>query len=153
MPALDPTHLWLLVGAICLALEAFGIPGLGFLFAGLAGIVVAVLIHYQIIDEANYVAQLAAFFGLTGLLAAILWKKLKSWRMGSGKHSDYSNIIGDMATIGRDGLFKGRVGQVSWSGTSMMAELADDAPVDGCLEGDMVKIVDVKGNKLIVTPA
>lgn len=152
MAALEPAHWWLLAGALCLALEAFGVPGIGFLFAGLAAIIVGILTHFHIIGDSSIALQFGVFFGLTGVLAVLLWKKLKQGKFGPRKSGDYSNIIGDMATVGRDGLRRGMIGQVSWSGTTMMAELAADALTDHCLEGEMVTIVEVKGNKLIVKP-
>jgi membrane protein implicated in regulation of membrane protease activity len=146
---LEPAYWWLIAGAVFLAFEAFGIQGIGFLFAGLAAILVGLIVHYDLISHANLIAQFAAFFGITGLLAAVLWKKLKNWRSRSAS-GDYRNIIGDMATVGKDGLSRGKIGQVSWSGTTMMAELSAD--YDHCDQGAMVEIVSVKGNKLIVKP-
>lgn len=149
---LDASYIWLIAGALLLAIEAFGVPGIGFLFAGLAAIVVGLLVDFSIIAADDYVLQVGAFFAFTAVTAALLWKKLKQWRTAPAKGGEFQNIIGDKAIVGRGGLQKGQTGQVSWSGTTMMAEIQDDATVDGIKEGVVVKIVGVRGSKLIVAP-
>lgn len=148
---LEPAYWWLIAGALFLAIEAFGIQGIGFLFVGLAAIIVGLIVNYHLISPENWIAQFGAFFGIATLMAALLWKKLKSWRTSPHTAADYHNIVGDMATVGKDGLSRGKIGQVSWSGTTMMAELAGDAP-QHCEQGAIVEIVAVKGNKLVVRP-
>ncbi len=143
---------WLIAGGLLIALEAFGIPGIGFLFAGLAAIVVGILVQYGALAETDMILQLGVFGGLTGLLAALLWKRLKQWRVNPNATEQFSNIVGDIATVGKGGLQAGKVGQVSWSGTTMMA-LIDSKHEDGQIEeGTMVEITSVKGNHLIVAP-
>ncbi len=146
------SYYWLIAGALLLAIEAFGVPGIGFLFAGLAAVVVGVLIHLGVIDETNQVAQFAAFFAITAAFAALLWKKLKEWRTNPSSSDSYSNMVGDTAIVSGGGLQKGKQGQVSWSGTTMTAEIADDAGAEMLEDATVVTIVAVKGNKLIVAP-
>lgn len=141
--------LWLIAGALMLALEALGIPGIGFLFAGLAAILVGTAVQSGIIGMEAYIAQIALWFTLTALFAALLWKKLKKWHISS-KSSDYQNMIGDNATIALSGLQKGAVGQVRWSGTLMSAELDPAESAHGLSEGTRVIITAVKGNVLVV---
>ncbi len=150
--AIDPSQIWLIVGAICLAIEALGIPGIGFLFAGLAAILTGLLVHLNVVDAANNGIQIAVFFATTTLLAVVLWKKLKSWRTNPASAGDYRNMIGDVAIVGQDGLARGKVGQVSWSGTTMMAELSEQSGTISVAQGDAVEIVEIKGNRLIVAP-
>jgi len=150
--ALDASYIWLIIGAVLLAVEAFGVPGIGFLFAGLAAILVGLLVDFSVIAMDDYILQTGAFFAATALFAVVLWKKLKQWRTSSSKDKEYQNIIGDKAIVGRGGLQKGQTGQVSWSGTTMMAEIEENATVDGIKEGVVVKIIDVRGSKLIVAP-
>lgn len=148
---LDPSYLWLIVGALFLAVEAFGIPGLGFLFAGLAAIIVGLLVELAVVADDNIIGQAAWFLGFTVAFAVILWKKLKEWRTTSSGE-EYSNIIGDTAIVGQGGLHEGRTGQAAWSGTTMMAEIAPDCGTDHIMEGDVVEIINIKGSKLIVAP-
>lgn len=141
--------LWLLAGAAMLALEAFGLPGIGFLFAGLGAILVGAAIEAGLVGAANYMAQLAVFLIFTSIFAALLWKKLKTWRMNP-RGETYQNMIGETAVIALSGLQKGATGQVRWSGTLMQAELDPSESALGLAEGTIVKIVAVKGNVLYV---
>lgn len=141
--------LWLLAGAGMLALEAFGLPGIGFLFAGLGAILVGVAIEAGLVGAGNYIAQFAVFLVFTSIFAALLWKKLKAWRMNP-RGETYQNMIGENAVIALSGLQKGATGQVRWSGTLMQAELDPSESALGLAEGSIVKIVAVKGNVLYV---
>lgn len=149
---LSSAYGWLIAGGVLLALEAFGIPGIGFLFAGLAAIVVGLLVHLEVISPENLVLQAGAFCGITAMLAALLWKTLKNWRTNPEATERFSNIIGDMATVGKGGLEKGSVGQASWSGTTMMAEIDPACSLNSFDEGTLVQITAVKGNHLFVAP-
>lgn len=149
---MTPSILWLAAGAAMLALEAFGVPGIGFLFAGLAAIIVGVAINSDVVGETAYVAQGALFFTFTAIFAALLWKKLKSWRVNPAS-KEYQNMVGDTATIALSGLQKGALGQVRWSGTLMQAELDASEPAHGLPEGARVVITGVKGNVLVVKSA
>lgn len=141
--------LWLIAGAAMLALEAFGLPGIGFVFAGLGALMVGVAIEVGLVGVDNYVAQFAVFFAFTSIFAVLLWKKLKAWRMNP-RGETYQNMIGETAVIVLSGLQKGARGQVRWSGTVMQAELDPSEPALGLAEGTMVRIVAVKGNVLYV---
>jgi membrane protein implicated in regulation of membrane protease activity len=140
---------WLIAAAVLLGLEAFGAPGIGFLFAGLSALVVGILIWLELIGAENWFAQAGIFFFLTVAFAGLLWNKLKKWRMDPDAEQ-YNNTVGDMATVSAGGLRKGAVGQVSWSGTTMNAMVSADEPSETFTEGDIVTIVAVKGNRLIV---
>lgn len=141
--------LWLLAGAAMLALEAFGLPGIGLLFAGLGAILVGAAVEAGLVGTDNYAAQMAVFLIFTSIFAALLWKKLKSWRMNP-RGETYQNMIGETAVIALSGLQKGATGQVRWSGTLMQAELDPSESAMGLAEGTIVKIVAVKGNVLHV---
>ncbi|MAR57112.1 MAG: hypothetical protein CMM93_08020 [Rickettsiales bacterium] len=149
--AIPAAYGWLIAAAVLLGLEAFGAPGIGFLFAGLAAFVTGVLLWLNIIGPEDWFAQAGIFFFLTVGFAALLWRKLKQWRLNP-ENEEYHNMVGDMATVSGSGLRKGAVGQVSWSGTSMHAMLAEDAAVEELMEGTVVTITAVKGNRLIVKP-
>ncbi len=146
---MEPSILWLIAGAAMLALEAFGIPGIGFLFAGLSAILVGITVQSNLVGQAAYVAQIALFFMFTAIFAALMWKKLKAWRLNP-KQGEYSNMVGDSATIALSGLQKGALGQVRWSGTLMQAELDAEEPAQALPEGTRVRITAVRGNVLIV---
>lgn len=144
---MSPSILWLIAGAALLALEAFGIPGIGFLFIGLGALGTAITIEIGVIDAADYVSQFATFFITSAGFTILLWKRLKAWRIGKG--AGFSNMVGDSAVVGKGGLIKGKEGTIQWSGTTMRASLAADA-ADAVNEGNQVTIVAVKGNVVTV---
>lgn len=137
---------WLIAGAVLLALEAFGIPGMGFLFGGIAAILVGTLVETGLIDPLDLITQGAVFSLTTVLFAALLWKKLKSWRLNPNT-PHYHNMVGTEAVVTQE-LIHDRVGEVRWSGTLMRARLAD---THGSLTlGTTVIIRAVEGNVLLV---
>ena len=144
---MTPSILWLLTGAAFLAIEAFGAPGIGFLFAGLGAILTGLFIELDVIGSADYVMQAAAFFINSSLLAVLLWKKVKKFRAAPGEPGTYSNIIGDEAVVTLT-LTPGGTGEVRWSGTLMRAELEQGS--DALTEGTAVIITAITGNILTV---
>lgn len=141
--------IWLIVGALLVALEVFAVPGIGFLFAGLAAVTTGIVIHLEL--AGTLIVQLGWFFGFTIAWAAALWKPMKKFRK-SGKAHNYSNIVGDMATVINKPLKKGFEGEVKWSGSVMSAKLAVDSNLEEVAVGTQVKITDVSGNTLTVKP-
>ncbi|MBN8544085.1 MAG: hypothetical protein J0M34_07465 [Alphaproteobacteria bacterium] len=144
---MTPSIMWLATGAILLALEAFGLPGIGLLFIGLGALATAIIIEIGMIGGEDYISQGAAFFISSAVFTVLLWKRLKAWRIG--KEPAYSNMVGDSATVGKDGLTRGKEGIVHWSGTQMRAVLAPEA-ADALSEGAHVTITAVKGNVVSV---
>lgn len=147
---LDAAIGWLLAGAVLVLLEVILLPGIGFLFAGLAAITVGGMVAFSAIAENATIMQFTWFFLLTGFWAAILWFPMKRLRYKtSGKA--YKNMIGDSAiVIGT--LTKHAYGQVKWSGTTMKARLVKECHTDSLPEGSEVEIVSVEGAKLYVKP-
>ena len=152
MNGFAPEHGWLIACLVMLAIEAFGVPGIGFLFAGLAAMAVALLVHLEIISRTDWLLQLGAFGALAAMLAALLWRKLIAWRTQRSATGSYNGMIGDMATIGKGGLETGKIGQASWSGTTMNASIDPSCNAETLAEGTLATITAVKGNQLIVAP-
>lgn len=140
---------WLVAGAALLALEAFGLPGIGFLFAGLGALIVGLVVQAGLVAEGAYIAQWAIFFLSTTLFALLLWKKLKSWRLNPNA-PQYSNMIGTEAVVTQP-LIGDAVGEVRWSGTLMRARLSDASASNAAL-GTTVIIRAMDGNLLLVAP-
>ena len=138
-------YLWLAAGAFFLLIEAFGLPGVGFLFAGLAALSTGILLKLGIAFEG--LNSFAWFFGLTAFWALILWNKIQS-RPGVG----YNNIVGDSALISGAPTVPGAAFTVIWSGTQMDAELDPAAPQVPLAVGSTVKISALRGKTLLVTP-
>ncbi len=139
---------WLIASAVLFALEAFGIPGIGFLFAGLGAIVTAGLIEAGILAPDDLVSQWALFFVVTTASAIVLWRKMKTWRMNPNA-PEYSNMVGTEATV-TSAISGTGEGQVRWSGTLMRAKLADHSAAS-LAEGAAVTVTRVEGNTLFVT--
>lgn len=130
-------------------LEAFLLPGVGLLFAGLAGMTVGILAQLGLVD--NPYAQAGLFFLFTGVWAALLWKPLRKFRSGS-QPGGYQNIVGSTAVVIGAPLTAGAKGQVRWSGTTMQARLAADSHPAEVAPGQEVTVVSVEGIVLTVRP-
>lgn len=141
------TALWLLAGALFVGIEIFGVPGIGFLFAGIAALMVGGAVELGVVGPENTILQFALFFLITTVSAALLWKKLKAIRGPS-----YSNMVGTTAEVMGGGLSGRLEGQVKWSGTLMRARLADEVIIDVLPAGTFVVITKVEGTLLHVAP-
>jgi len=139
---------WLSVGVLCLGAEALGISGIGLLFAGFGAISAGAALYF--VPELSELLQLLVFLVATALWAAILWKPLQKFR--APKNKIYQNIIGDTAYISSEGLKKGEVGEATWSGTIMRAQLSDNANVESLAGGSQTIITALSGNILILKP-
>lgn len=148
---LSVTYLWLIAGVVMLAAEALGASGVGLMFGGLGCFTVGAMLTAGMLSDEATLAQWIVFFLATVLWAAILWKPLSRFYSGKNK-AGYSNMVGETAYVGSNGLKKGHVGEATWSGTIMKAQLADDANVPALEAGAQVTITDVKGVTLTVKP-
>ena len=61
---MSPTILWLAAGAIFIAIEIVGVPGIGFLFAGIAALIVGGGVEFGLFAADDYVPQFVIFFGI-----------------------------------------------------------------------------------------
>lgn len=142
---LSHTLLWLIAGVLLLAAEAMGASGIGLLFAGLGALTAGSI---ATADAAlTVLEQWVIFLAATALWAIILWKPLQKFR-GKTSNDGYKNIVGDTAYIGAGGLGQNEIGEATWSGTIMKAELAEGAAA--IAPGAAARIVAVSGNTLIV---
>jgi len=144
-------YVWLVAGVVLMAIEAFGFPGTGLLFAGLGAVVAGAAVYLNIINNDAHVTQFITFFVATAAWAYLLWKPLKKFRVARPQ-GEFHNIIGDTAYVGSNGLTKRAGGEVTWSGTIMKAQLAKHVPVEMLEAGAQVTIVEVSGATLIVKP-
>jgi len=144
---MSPYILWLAFGVVCFVIEALVVSGVGFLFAGLGALTVGSIITAY--PEIIPLQQGVLFLGTTALWAAFLWKPLQKF-LGKSSGKGYQNLIGDTCYIGGAGLQKGMVGEATWSGTIMRAQLADG--IDILLPGAAATITGITGNTLIVKP-
>ena len=136
--------LWLMAGVLLLGAEALGASGIGLLFAGLAALCVGAWVQFA--PDTSPLLQWIAFFAGTAVWAIILWKPLQKFR---APKQGYSNIIGDLAYIGAGGLQPGAIGEATWSGTIMKAQLAEGQ--QALAGGAAARITAVSGNTLILS--
>lgn len=143
---------WFILSMILFFVEAFGVPGVGALFAALSALCIGLFVQQNILSESDLIMQGAAFFGLTGVWAAALWKPMKKFHLAkpSQHHHD---MIGRIAIAAEGGLEKGRLGKAKWSGTTMTARLADDASIDIASDGVELKIIGMDGSTLLLAEA
>ncbi len=144
------TIAWLAFGVFLFATE-LGVPGVGLMFAGCGALTVGMLLNFEIIPYKDFLLQATIFLGASAIWTAILWNPLKKLRLGKKKVS-YSNMIGQTAIVGEEGITRLHGGNVLWSGTIMKAVIADNYAVDNIASGASVKIEDVMGNILIISP-
>jgi len=153
MVELDPNQIaliWLLTGALCFALEAMAVPGIGFLFAGFAAISVGGLINFDFLDPYSPLPQFAFFFVLIFVWAAVLWAPLASYKRRN-KSDEYINVIGDAVVVKSRILEKGKAGKVFWSGTIMKARLDEKDVQKVVKKDDEVYVKEIKSNMFIVS--
>lgn len=148
---MTPSIYWLLTGLVFVTLEVLGLPSMGFLFAGLAAIIVSILIEASIISADQTVLLIGIWFLLTTIIGALLWSPMKKWR--TSKHSSTgttNGMIGDKATIYGKDLAPNMLGSAQWSGTIMNARLHSNHQVTLNVGCEAV-IVAVEGNTLILS--
>ena len=146
-----PATVWMVVSVVFLLAEAFGIPGVGLLFAGLGALVAGLCVYGGVVAEESHNAQFIVFFVFSLVWAMLLWKPMQKFRVGK-RHGEYHNIIGTTAYVGGSGISRKDGGEVTWSGTIMRAELSASAGVDSIESGSAVVIVEVNGATLVVKP-
>ena len=151
---MEPTtisYIWLITGVLLLLTEAFGVTGVGLLFAGLGAFTVGFLLKLGAVGADNTLLQFVCFLAATALWTVALWKPMRKFYSSKNK-AGYSNMIGETAYVGSSGLKKGVVGEATWSGTIMRAELVADSIKDTVEGGAAVEIVEVRGVTLFVRP-
>ena len=148
----SPDHIaiaWLLFGAICICVEAFGVPGIGFLFAGLAAITIGGFLSFDILASESFISQIAWFLILSFAWGILLWKPFK--RLQTIRHKAFHSMIGQTATIVKYPLKKHTKGVVKWSGTTLTAQLDDSCKKDTINVGEEVTILAIIGSTVTVT--
>lgn len=150
MLELDVSYYWFALGAVLFLVEAVGVNGIGLLFGGIAATIIGLLIEINIVAQQSITIQWTIWFLITALMAIILYKPMKKWRTNPTSKDRFSNIIGDNAKVGVGGLMLGKPGKIYWSGTLMNAAIDESSKQEAFMEGDIVKIADIRGNQLLV---
>ncbi len=143
-----PEILWLAIGFGLIALELSIAPGIGILFAGIAGVSLGGLLAFGVLNEPDFYLQLVWFFGLTVGWAVVLWRPLKKYlRSSTGVFDMY---VGTTAIVQEGGVSKDKTGTVRWSGSNMRARVRKDAKIDKIEEGEEVYIHAMKNGVMHV---
>ncbi|MFN7039490.1 MAG: NfeD family protein [Alphaproteobacteria bacterium] len=138
-------HSWIILGLLLIVIETFIVPGIGFLFAGLAAFTTGALINFGILENQLY-TQIACFLTSSVIYGLILWVPLKKFSKSSP--NVIKNIIGDKAIIYDESISSGKTGKVKWSGTIFQARLLDGDQIR--YKDTEVEIVKIEGNILII---
>lgn len=148
----EPAYIWLLLGAALICFEILTVPGVGFLFAGLAAFTVGLALGIGLLDGNSIIMQIAVFMVTMGIWAAVLWRPLKNFLHKPSAGVPYSNIVGTTGTVMKPGLERGKSGEVKWSGAVMRAEIWSGVDLDEIPSGTEVEVAEVAGNLLRVKP-
>ena len=146
---MDNIIIWSLIGMALMAIEIFGIQGIGILFTGFSAITVVFMIYLDPTLADDVGTQLFYFFLFTALWAAILWIPLNKFIRYSD-NGDYSNIINTYATTNKD-MIKGQIGEVVWSGTKVRAMIDGNNTEDIINDKTTVRITSVIDGLFYIT--
>lgn len=145
--AITLVQLWLIIGIIFIVIEFVKLPNIGFLFLGLGALSNAILLsNYPYFLQ----YQLIAFGLISFLWFAILWWPLKFYVQKKDKKTEYHDLVGKEVLVYDKEILLGKIGRVSWSGTTMNAKLSDN-DTKPAFQGDVLCILQVEGNVLICT--
>jgi membrane protein implicated in regulation of membrane protease activity len=143
---LNQVELLVLVGMLTIVIEMFFMPGLGFLFFGMACLTTAGIIYYfpsLIYYQYIFVAILACIWFL------LLWKPLKHYMHKKKESEHIFDIINSKVKVIDSDILPGTIGKIEWSGTIMNAKLKDGIEEKAKI-GSFWKVIAVKGNVVVL---
>ena len=145
----NPDHLWFLIAGASFVIE-LSIMGLSgpLLFFALASLVTGILVSVGFID--SWQSEILSVGVITAIIAAILWKPLKSLQNSKGDTDNSSDMIGLKVPASSD--ITDISGSIRYSGIDWQARLADDVTVDSVHNANLCKIVAISGNTMLVKP-
>ena len=145
----NPDHLWFLIAGASFVIE-LSIMGLSgpLLFFALASLVTGILVSVGFID--SWQSEILSVGVITAIIAAILWKPLKSLQNSKGDTDNSSDMIGLKVPASSD--ITDISGSIRYSGIDWQARLADDVTVDSVHNANLCKIVAISGNTMLVAP-
>ncbi|ABV74678.1 hypothetical protein A1C_01835 [Rickettsia akari str. Hartford] len=92
------TEIWLIIGIICVVVEFFAVPNIGFLFFGLGALSKTLVVYnYPLVSLTNQIT----FFGILSLIwFCILYYPLKKYVYNkTDRTENYSNMIDKMVEV------------------------------------------------------
>jgi len=145
----NPAHLWYFIAGISFVIE-LSIMGLSgpLLFFALASLTTGIMVNIGFIE--GWQSEVLTVGLLTALIAAVLWKPLKSLQNSKRKTDDSSDMIGLKVPVSSE--INSMSGSVRYSGIDWQARLADEVDVDSIKEQSQCQIVAITGNTMLVKP-
>ena len=140
-------HLWYLIAGISFVIELsiMGLSGPLFFFA-IASLTTGILVNVGFVD--GWQNELLTVGLLTAVVAAILWKPLKSLQNSKDKTDNSSDMVG--LTVLASSEINTSSGTIRYSGIDWQARLSDDANRKSISEQSQCQIVAITGNIMLV---
>lgn len=145
----NPAHLWYLIAGISFVIE-LSIMGLSgpLLFFALGSLATGILVSLGIVT--GWQSEVLSVGLLTALVAALLWKPLKSLQNSKDKTDNSSDMVGlEVAASSEITLTSG---SIRYSGIDWQARLVDNVSIDLINESSQCQIVAITGNTMLVKP-
>ncbi len=143
----NPDHLWYLIAGISFVIE-LSIMGLSgpLLFFAIASLATGILITIGFIE--GWQSEILTVGILTAVVAAILWKPLKSLQNSKGKTDNSSDMVGLTVLASTD--ITVTAGTIRYSGIDWQARVAEDANGQSINAESQCVIVAITGNVMLV---
>jgi len=140
---LSPTNVWIIVAALTLIIELMSVSVV-FVFLTIGALITALLTWLGVVSGLN--AQLLCFSVVSVLSMVLLRKPFKFWLKKSDNGTEYSEYLGDKATVIK-AIPDQDEGRVFYRGTEWIALSEDQKAIE---TGKLVVIQALDGIKLIV---
>ncbi len=143
----NPDHLWYLIAGISFVIE-LSIMGLSgpLLFFAIASLTTGILITIGFVE--GWQSEIFTVGILTAVVAAILWKPLKSLQNSKGKTDNSSDMVG--LTVLANSEINVSSGTIRYSGIDWQARLAEEANGESISAQSQCEIVAITGNIMLV---
>ena len=143
----NPAHLWFLIAGISFVIE-LSIMGLSgpLLFFAIASLTTGILVNVGFID--GWQSELLTVGLLTAVVAAILWKPLKSLQNTKDKTDNSSDMVGLSVLASTE--INATSGTIRYSGIDWQARLAEEANGKSISAESQCQIVAITGNIMLV---
>jgi membrane protein implicated in regulation of membrane protease activity len=143
----NPDHLWYLIAGISFVIE-LSIMGLSgpLLFFAIASLTTGILITIGFVE--GWQSEIFTVGILTAVVAAILWKPLKSLQNSKGKTDNSSDMVGLTVLVSTE--ITVTAGTIRYSGIDWQARLAEEANGESISAQSQCEIVGITGNIMLV---
>ncbi|AAZ25527.1 NfeD family protein [Colwellia psychrerythraea] len=143
----NPDHLWYLIAGISFVIE-LSIMGLSgpLLFFAIASLTTGILVTVGFVE--GWQSEIFTVGVLTAIIAAILWKPLKSLQNSKDTTDNSSDMVG--LTVLASTEINVSSGSIRYSGIDWQARLAEEANGESISAQSQCVIVAITGNIMLV---